>query len=262
VNRQKITIEADSVTLKPHRQDFGELTDLARHLATSDGETLPPALVRDRKTNKYVVVGGERRWLALKALPGMPAYAIVCSVWSDLLAWMTLDKLREDPAHPSMPYATTDAALLTETIAQYLAPGRDDHMDDTVAQYLDMNVHRIGEARSIKRIMDRHNNPEDVQRVVEAEWALVASGAASPSAAFQRIRRYEIRRDAPPANAGEQRTKLTKAAGICAGLVDGLANFGDVSPELTTKEREEAITKLSAARRALERVINRLGAAS
>ena len=261
MNRQKITVESTNVHLKPHRQDVGDLGSLAHHLATSDGDLLPPAIVRDRKRGDYLVVGGERRWLATQALPALPTYAIVCDVWADFLAWMALDKMREHPGHRSMPYAVTDAVLLTETVAQYLSPGRDDHMDHTVAEYLDVLVSRLGEARSIKRIMDR-NNPEDIQALVEWEWRMVTIGEASPSAAFQRIRKAQIRRDAPPANAAEQRTKLTRAAGICAGLVDGLANFGEVSPELSTREREEAIEKLSAGRRTLETVIRRLGSAS
>jgi hypothetical protein len=255
--RSKIKVDPNAVEVIPHRNRMGHIAGLAQVLANSDGDLLPPAVVRDNKTQKYVLLSGERRWLAAQRLPGMPLFVIVCDFWGDFLAWLTLDKSREHPAHKSMPTPVTDMVLMTETIQKYLRPGREDRLDDTLGDYFGIRSGRIGEARSLKRILDG-NNPADIQELAEAEWENVRTGSSSPSAAFQRVRKAQVRKDTPPVDPDVQRRKLKGAAGICAGLVDGLANFGDLSEKLTKQEIAEYAEQLSTGRRALESVIRKL----
>lgn len=256
MNRQKIRVSQEDVILAPHRGKVGDLRPLVSLIETSDGELLPPAVVRDRRTQKYVVIGGERRWRAA-VRSKLPLHVIICDVWPDYVAWAALDKIRENPAFPSMPMPITDVVAVTDSLTRYLRPGRDEHMDETVSEHLGVRAARLGEARSLKRIKDG-NNPDDIQRMVDAEWELVARGEASPSAAFQRIRRAQAKRDAPPADAAVQRRKLAGAASVCTGLVDGLANFGEVSADITPAEAQEMVKRLGEGRRALEYVIRKL----
>lgn len=256
MNRQKIKVSHDQVRLVPHRGKTGDLTPLVRLFDNSDGEMLVPAVARDHATGGYVMLLGERRWRAA-VRASAPLYVIVCDVWADFLAWLILDKYKEHPANVSRPMALTDMVTLTETVKQYLNPGRDDRLDDTLGEYFGVPASRIGETRSIKRVRDR-NLPDDVRAIVEHEWLQVERGEASPSAAFQRIRKYEIRKDAPAVDVTAQRQKLRGVVTVCTGLTDALANFGDVSPELSADERSGYIASLADARRMLENVIGKL----
>jgi hypothetical protein len=258
VNRQKIVSDADRITLTNYRAKVGDLRPLVEHIAHSDGDPIPPAVVRDRNLDQYIVIGGERRYRALTRNMGLPIHVVVCDHWGDYLAWLLLDKIREDPAHPAKAMPVTDIVHVHELIAKYLSPGRDEHLDDTLAEYFGTVASRIGEARSLKRILDRHNNPAEIQELVEREWALVANGQAAPSAAFQRVRKAEIKMATPGPNVAVQRSKLFGVAQVCAGLSDALANFGDASDELTPTEVEASRKALGEGRRALERVIRSL----
>jgi hypothetical protein len=257
VNRQKIKIEPANVQLIPHRGKVGDLRPIIHFLRDTDGELLPPAVVRDRTTGHYVVVGGERRYRAATRLTDRPMFAIVCDVFADWLAWATLDKIRDNPLYPSMKMPVTEVVLVAESLMRYLSPGRDEHLDDTLGEYYDIKPSRIGEARSIKRILDRNNNPPEIQKLAETEWAAVATGEASPSAAFQRIRKAEIRRVTPPGDVRAQRSTLIGAAQVCAGLVDALGNIGDLSPELQDAELLLAVARLGDGRRVLDQVIRK-----
>lgn len=258
VNRQKIISDPDRIALTNYRAKVGDLRPLTEHLAHSEGDPIPAAVVRDRTMDQYVVIGGERRYRALTRNMALPVHVIVCDHWGDYLAWMLLDKIRENPAWPSKPMPLTDIVHLHAEIVKYLSPGRDDHLDDTLAEYFGTMASRIGEARSLKRIMDRRNNPPEIQAMAEREWALVANGQASPSAAFQRVRKAEIALDAPGPDVRIQRSKLDGSAQVCAGLADALANFGEASDELKPAEVDAALSALGDGRRALERVIREL----
>ena len=258
MNRQKVKVAAGDVTLIPHRGKVGNLAPLTEYFQNSDGELLPPAVVRDRNSGKYVLIGGERRWRAAVRASELPLYVIVCDFWGDYLAWLALDKLKVNPAHPEMPTPVTDIVVLTASLLRYLSPGRDDHMDDTVAEYYGIKPGRIGETRSIKKIKDRHNNPPEIQRMVDEEWDALGKGLVAPSAAFQRIRKAEIKRVTPPGDVRVQRSKLVGAAQVCAGLVDALTTFGDVSPELTDEEISNGFKGLADGRRVLDTLVRRL----
>lgn len=258
MNRAKIKVDASSVQFIPHRGKVGDLRSLVQYFQNSDGELLPPAVARDRTSGQFVVLGGERRLrAAMRAAPGMPVYVIVCDMFADWLSWAALDKHRENPAYPAARIAVTDVLSVSESLFRYLAPGRDEHLDETLGEYYDVKASRIGETRSIKRVLDRHNNPPEIQQLVEAEWAAVATGEASPSAAFGRIRKAEIKRETPPSDVRAQRSKLTGAAQVCAGLVDALGNIGDLSPELLTSELSLAVARLGDGRRVLDQVIRK-----
>lgn len=258
MNRAKIKVEAESIQFIPHRGKVGDLRSLVQYFQNSDGELLPPAVARDRTTQKFIVLGGERRLrAAMRAAPGMPVYVIVCDMFADWLSWAALDKHRENPAHPAYRLAVTDVVAVSESLIRYLAPGRDEHLDETLGEYYDIKASRIGETRSIKRVLDRYNNPPEIQKLVETEWAAVANGEASPSAAFQRIRKAEIKRDTPPSDVRVQRSKLVGAAQVCAGLVDALSNIGDLSPELLDQEVALAVARLGDGRRVLDQVIRK-----
>jgi ParB-like chromosome segregation protein Spo0J len=258
VNRAKIKVEVASIQFTPHRGKVGDLRPLTQYFQNSDGELLAPAVVRDRETSKYVVVGGERRLrAAIRAAGGVPIYVVVCDVFADWLAWAVLDKHRENPAHPAYPISVTDVVRVSESLIKYLSPGRDEHLDDTLGEYYNVKPSRIGEARSIKRVLDRHNNPPEIQKLAEEEWAAVADGTASPSAAFQRIRKAEIRRETPPSDARVQRQKLTGAAQVATGLVDALGDIGELSPDLLDAEVALAIARLGDGRRVLDQVIRK-----
>lgn len=258
MNRQKIVSEIDRVALVNYRAKVGDLRPLAEHINNSDGDPIPAAVVRDKNLDQYVIIGGERRYRALTRNMGLPVHVIVCDHWGDYLAWLLLDKIRENPAHPSKPMPLTDIVHLHELIVKYLSPGRDERLDDTLAEYFGTMASRIGETRSLKRILDRHNNPAEIQNLVEREWQLVARGEAAPSAAFQRVRKAEIKREAPGPDVRVQRSKLEGSAQVCAGLADALANFGEASDELKPAEVDNALKALGDGRRALERVIRTL----
>jgi hypothetical protein len=257
VNRSKLKINPELVSLVPHRGRVGDLNPLVEYLKGTDGELLVPAVVRDHASGKYVVIGGERRWRAMTRIMDQPTFVVVCEVWADYLAWLIMDKTRENPSHPAKEIAVTDVVFLTETLKRYLSVSRDDHLDDVLGEYFAIPASRIGEARSIKRVMDR-NNPPEIAKLVLDEWNAVARGDASPSASFQRIRKAQIKLETPGPNVAEQRKKLQRAAEVCAGLVDALGNFGEASGELTTKETGDAIEALGKGRTALERVIRSL----
>lgn len=256
MNRSKIKVTHDQVRLVPHRGKVGSLQQLQELLDNSDGELLAPAVARDHATGGYVMLSGERRWRAA-VRTNSPLYVIVCDVWADYLGWLILDKHREHPAIQGREMPVTDMVVLTETIKKYLSPGRDDRMDDTLAEYFGIPASRLGEARSIWRIRNQ-NLTDDVRTLVEHEWLQVERGEASPSAAFGRIRKYQNRLNAPPVDVRAQRQKLTGVVTVCAGLVDALANFGDASPELNDDEVRGFIAALADGRRTLEMVIRKL----
>jgi hypothetical protein len=257
VNRAKIKIlDPASIKLIPHRGKVGDLRPLSKFISETEGELLPPAVVRDRVTNSFVVVGGERR-LRATMRSAEPVYVIVCDVFADWLAWAALDKIRENQDHPAMPIPVTEVVYVSETLQRYLSPGRDEHLDRTLGEYYEIAASRIGEARSVKRIVDRLNNPPEIQRLAEMEWRLIHDGQASPSASFQRIRKAEIKRETPPSDARAQRSTLVGAAQVCAGLVDALNSLGDLSPDLLSSEVALAVARLGDGRRALDQVIRK-----
>lgn len=257
MNRQKLKVGQDQVHAAPYRAKVGDLRPLVQYFDNSDGELLAPAVVRDRVSQQYLIVGGERRWRAAVRSDLSTLFVIVCDHWADYLAWLTLDKIRENPAYPAHPMPVTDVVILSGLVKQYLNPGRDEHMDDTLGEYFGTKPSRIGEARSLKRILDAVN-PPDIEQLAVAEWDAVARGDASPSAAFQRVRNAQLKREAPPADTQAQRKILAGVGNTCAGLADALSNFGDPSPDLDEAERKAAIQQLGAGRRALETVIRKL----
>ena len=257
MNRQKLKVSQGQVHAHPYRGKVGDLRPLTDYYNNSDGELLVPAVIRERNSEQYLIIGGERRWRAAVRSDVPTLFVVVCDHWADYLAWMTLDKLRENPAHPSMPMPVTDVVILSGLIRRYLNPGRDERLDDTLGEYLNTKPSRIGEARSLLRILEA-SNPPDIEKLATDEWNAIARGEASPSAAFQRVRNAQLKRDAPPPDVAAQRKILQGVGNTCAGITDALANFGDPSPELTRAEREAAITQLGHGRRALEGVIRRL----
>lgn len=257
MNRQKLKVSHDQIHALPYRAKVGDLRPFVQYFENSDGELLPPAVVRDRVSQQYLIIGGERRWRAAERVTANTLFVIVCDHWADYLAWLTLDKIKENPAHPAMPMPVTDVVILSGLVKQYLNPGRDERMDDTLGEYFDTKPSRIGETRSLKRILDAVNPPE-IEKLVATEWDAVARGEASPSAAFQRVRQAQIRLETPPADAQAQRKVLAGVGNTCAGLADALSNFGDPSPDLTEADRQTAIRQLGAGRRALETVIRKL----
>jgi hypothetical protein len=257
VNRQKLKVSHNQVHALPYRAKVGDLRPLAQYFENSDGELLAPAVVRDRASQQYLIIGGERRWRAAERVTANTLFVIVCDHWADYLAWLTLDKIRENPAYPAAPLPVTDVVILSNLIKQYLNPGRDERLDDTLGEYFDTKPSRIGETRSLKRILDAVNPPE-IERLAAIEWDAVARGEASPSAAFQRVRSAQLKLTAPPVDVRVQRQKLTGVIMVCAGLVDALANFGEASPELTDDEVQGYVKALADGRRTLESVINKL----
>lgn len=249
-------VRPEDVILRPHRKtDHGDLASLTEYMHNTDGE-IPPAAVARVSTSKYVILHGERRWLAGQPLEG-PARVVLCETWADFLAWMILDKNRENPARMAEPLNLTGVLRLTQTITKYLRPGRDDRMDATLAEYFGERESRIGPARSVFKVMTESLDPR-VRDYATEQWKEMEEGIVGSSAAFERIRRYEKQLAAPPVDAKAQRAKLNGIVGVCHGLVDGLTGFGDASPELTEQERAAYIEALGGARRALDQVVRSL----
>jgi hypothetical protein len=173
-----------------------------------------------------------------------------------MVAWMLLDE-QKSGYHQGKPMTLVDAKVMLDKINDWLRPSVRDHADQMVAEYLGLDHYQIRQVRYLCNWLDPDQLPE-IQALARHELGLVAAGKASPSAAYERVKRADARLRAPSVPAEKQRKMLNNSVEIITGLIDGLQSLGDLAEQLEPGECAEWVRGLSAGRLQLERTIKAL----
>lgn len=239
---------------EPHRKDSKPDPELIA--ALQSGARFGRLLCARSPSGRLLLLGGERRFNALKEIGRTNVPIYVARDVNGLLGWLQLDS-----ATPGKRMLRSEVGAYTAK-AQFLLHittrdiGKVDQMLGTVHDYSWQTVQLCRQL--VNRISSLRPGPE-WDRAIE-DLDLVDRGILRPSSAVGRYieRQKKAAWVAASLPANEQAAVLTRVMPGLRGTCEALVSMGSMSPELPAELRAQAVKELTAASRQMARIVKSL----
>lgn len=235
----------------PHRKQRDPDKDLTQYVM--DGGSIKPLLVTRSPAGRLLLVGGERRYNALKAAGRLKVKAYVAHNLNALLAWLDLDS---DPAIDRRMARSEVAAFSVKCHFLLRIIGREiGKLDRALSVVHDYTPKVIADTRQVVNRLNSTRPGLERERIAD-DLDQVDEGVLTPSGAISRcvLRLKAAQYVASAMPAAQQAQAFKRVLPGLRGTVEGLRAMGAVSGDIPEDIRVQAEKELREAYLLLARI--------
>lgn len=212
-----------------------------------------------RADYEWVLLGGERRYVAALAEGADFVRVVQVSDWAGLLDWMNEDRNRGGVTPLKMLW--TEAGRFVNKVVTYVRPphhGSPQAWGPALAEYVGRHAGNLGYLRRLLAASDHED--ASVRQLVRRRLAEVDEERIAPGTGWEHVRTLMASQEAPPGlGLAAQLRALNNMGPQVAGLAAALESLGRLDPNHKPENCKRWKDQLSQLRRQLERTIKELG---